>query len=596
MATIRISKTELKKAVHLYHPENQELIAYDYLRLSFQNGAVFKFGQLFNKSFKRQLDILNVIPSIFSLPSSRFLFQPFKARNSDSAGFTVFDTEDTQQWEIEVGKVRSEIQILGVFEKNHSEGQYGVTHLEVVYAEIDNGEVQGGEEFKVPRVRSETYRNKMGKLVKRTGPYLKKQESSNDGFLELKIMSAVVNLDRVSTDIGVVRVDPGSEKLLISEKYLKRPLQKKNLPMNIVQLLEGYFYVDLKEPEILSTDDSVPPKRISGDFLHSSGVESESLVYRKVARNSGMEITNFIGNYLQGVTHNNGKFLISDILFNALGEESEDHHLHNGHDPYESGLCIIDLIQYKAYFLKAKRGVKILKVWREGEIGNKAAFLEIAVDEKPELAGEEQRVKVLFLMESDPVNIYSGTLQKNLKVNDESYEYMSNSDVEDVESDEEDAASEEGSKSEMPTKQIGKPIEYNDGDLIVDIKRLKTKNVDKDSCFLPLENGLLSLKDNRLFCLTTGAVIEPSYVNTYYESIKHFGSDFQKNLNLQKIDISLKLMISMLKAFNRNDYRLKLVKRAIERFTPEQSKHALQCCLLYFPQFEEIQTNVEEVL
>lgn len=598
MATIRISKAEIKKAVHLYHPENQELIAYDYLRLAFENGAVFKFGQLFNKSFKTQLDILNVIPSIFSQPQSRFLCQPFKARNSDSATFTVFDSEDMQQWEMDLEDDASEIQILSIFEKNRSGSQYGVTHLEVVYAEIDYGDTGTKEDFKVPRVRSETYRNKMGKLVKRTRPYLKKQESSNDGFLELKIVLAEVGLEVRGGEGSKLRVEKDTRKLLISKKYLKKPLRKKYLPLNIVQLLEGYFYVDLKEPEILSTDETVPTKKISRDFLQGSGVESESLVYRKIAKNSGMEVTNFIGNYLQGVTHENGKFLISDILFNALGDESEDHNLYNGHDPYESGLCIIDLLQYKAYFLKAKRNVKILKVWRQGDFANKAAYLEVEHDEKPKTGEDRQQVKVLFLKEGDDYNVYSGTLKKNLKVNGESYEYISNSEVEDAESQEEgeEVISDKGSRSGKQAQKAGKAAEdYNDGDLITGVKRVKSEEVNKDSCFLAMEKEIMSLGDNKLLCLTSQTLIQPSYMNTYYESLKHFGSDFQKNISIQKIDISLKLMISMLKAFKRNDYRLVLVKRAIEKLTPEQQKHALQCCWLYFPRFETMKTNIEEI-
>lgn len=608
MATIRTSPTNLKKAVFLYNPETMELVLYDFLNLEFENGAIFKFGQLLQKDFKGIYEELNVIPSVFSSPNNRFISQPFLKKTEKSKGVCVFDTIDYLQYHLDFEFEEEDIQILAVKEDNDSELKNNITGFEVIYAVLlKEGDESNSKDKRNPQLDVQYSRNKMGALIKKSGPFIidgKKKDNETMYYLEIKKCHFELN------DDNNLPLKQKSSELLISKKYIKSTLKKKTLPMNISHLTNNHFYTDISIPEILSKDETLSPKNIANDFLAVTSIESDHLVYRRETHNSGMEVMDFKGNYIEGITHNDGKFLVSDVTYCAFNNDFEDHQIRNGYSPFEKGLCIIDLLKYQAYYLKSKKGIKILKIWRQGEIEHPEAYLAIDKDEKAEPGKDDQKIKLMFIRESSPEFVYFGTLKKNLKVNTESYKFESQSQSEmeeyDINNDDlnEGDSNYSDSKLDKLTKHQSEPIdihfddslEYNDGDIITDITRIEDHRVNKDSHFLCFDQVILVLNNDKIKNLMEKNDIIPSFLNTYYEAIRYFGNDFQKNLTLPKINNSIKLMCSLLKGFERNDYRLKLLKRAIEEFKNEENEEAINCCYLYFPEYENINTNEEEIL
>lgn len=614
MATTRITDSNLKKAVHLFCPKTKELTAYDYLNFEFKTGGIFKYGQLFDKKLNFEgFENLDIIPSIFSKPSFRFLCQPYMTTSSKNRNILIFDTSDLLQYKLEFDfeDKEADVQILSVEEKNSTGFNHGVTHIEIFYCIVDLKKKEKLEiEAQKKEIKTEFYYNKLGKRVQKTGPFIKNPYEKNPIYPELKIKSCTFSFEESNKEIIQIKNQP---KTIISKKLKKKKYSKGCcLPLNLVKLTENYFYSDLSGPEIISTEGEA--KNITQDFLQKTTMESDCILYRNMdSRCRSMEVVNFHGNFLGGNFSNDGCFLISDVTYNALGEGFEDHEIRRGYSPYEEGLCIIDLLRYEAYYLKEKKNIKILKIWRSGKFEKNEAFLEVEKDEKPRPGKDNQILKVIFFKTGEEYFLYEGTLKKNLKVNNESFEVESRSEMEEGGSEDKDDDLSDGKGSNFKLKKYesepvlnGNSLDYNDGDFITDVKRIPNLldlekggnfTINKDKFFFPFNEEIYVLENDKILSLRKKSIIIPSYMNTYYHSVKYFGSDFQKNLTLPKIKNSLKLMVSLLKSFGEDEYRLKLLKRALEQFDFEENEEVMRCIYLYFwPEFENINTKLEEIV
>lgn len=300
---------------------------------------------------------------------------------------------------------------MSIEEKNSTDIEGGITDLEIEFAVLVHGKSENpSEEVKMETIN---YRNKMGKLVQRTGPFTNKNTSNENNFSYLHIKKCLIPLESLPKNKLIVE----KCEIILTKKYKKKIINNKSLPLNIVKLTQNYYFIDMVEPEIISMTDFPTSKSIRNDFLSQSTLESEWILYRKNCfQNKGMEVMDFNGKFLDGNSLQSGSFLISDVTFNALGDDLEDHKIHKSYSPFEEGLCIIDLIRYEAYYLKKDKKIKILKLWRSGSFEFEEAFLDVEKDEKPKPGKDDQIIKVLFIREGQESKVYEGTLKKTSKL------------------------------------------------------------------------------------------------------------------------------------------------------------------------------------